>query len=338
MTHLKTVPAGQPSSGHVARQHKLSTAALQREMQEASAHFPAISLTGAAWDMGAGVFGSSLGPEALGHYVHFPASIAHTIGLPQPVAAHHAPLSIAGALSRTSGLCLQLAHQVADDVRRKQTIAVIGGDHSCAIGTWHGVAAALGNQRFGLIWIDAHLDAHTPQTSLSGKLHGMPLAVLLGHGYPELVSLLAEPPVLDPAHVAIVGVRSVEHGELELLGELGVRVYFSAETEQRGLDAVLAEAHQIVTAGSRPFGISIDLDAIDPQQVPGVNMPIPGGLDSASLSHTLQRLYRQNGFLGVEIAEFNPLNDHGQRTLQVLEMLLDPLLPGHSHGNTQESA
>lgn len=302
-------------------------------MQAAAAHFPAISLTGAAWDIGVGVFGSSLGPEALNHYPGFPAAIAHTIGLPQPVAEHPAPLDEAATLNRLGGLCQQLAHQVAADIKQHRKIAVIGGDHTCAIGTWNGVGNALGkDKRFGLIWIDAHLDAHTPQTTLSGKLHGMPLAVLLGHGYPGLVHLLGRSPVLDSAHIAIIGVRSVERGELALLGELGVRVYFMAEIEQRGLGAVLAEAHQIVTAGARPFGISIDLDVIDPVQAPGVNTPAPGGLDSTSLSHELQSLYQHKGFLGVEIAEFNPLNDHEQRTLQVISRLLAPLLPGHWKG------
>ncbi|MDQ3261644.1 MAG: arginase family protein, partial [Pseudomonadota bacterium] len=134
---------------------------------------------------------------------------------------------------------------------------VLGGDHSCAIGSWRGVAETLGGKPLGLIWIDAHLDSHTPETSHSGALHGMPLACLLGVGPEQLTNSTQ---VLQPQHVAVIGVRSFEPEEHALIMGLGVRVFFMDEITRRGLNDVMQEALTIVQSGTAGFGISLDLD------------------------------------------------------------------------------
>ena len=155
---------------------------------------------------------------------------------------------------------------------------VVGGDHTCAIGTWKGVAHALQDKgRIGLLWIDAHMDAHTPQTTETGMLHGMPVAALLGYGYPELTRI-AGGVRLDPNCVCLYGVRSFERGEAEFLARLGVRVFLMSEIAERGVAVTLNEAVSIVGCANGGFGITLDMDAIDPLDAPGVGTPEAGGL------------------------------------------------------------
>src|SRR5438105_6127231 len=161
-----------------------------------------------------------------------------------------------------SRLCSLLATAVADSLRGGRLPCVLGGDHSCAGGTWTGVARSL-RGALGLVWVDAHMDSHTPGTSHSGRLHGMPLAWLLGQDDDPLYGLASG--VLDPRHVCLIGVRSFEPEEDERLARLGVRVFMIDEVRGRGLDAVFEEALAIVSTGTAAFGISIDLDVVTPE-------------------------------------------------------------------------
>src|SRR3977135_3336138 len=174
--------------------------------------------------------------------------------------------------------CARLAREVSAVVGAGDFPIVLGGDHSCAIGTWSGAAKALSARGpLGLVWIDAHMDSHTPSTSPSGMLHGMPLAALLGHGAdPELARGVEGP--LAPQHLCLVGVRSYESEEAALLAELGVKIFPMTEIEERGIDAVLDDAVRIARAGTAGYGISIDLDAIEPGPAPGRGTPGAGRL------------------------------------------------------------
>lgn len=211
----------------------------------------------------------------------------------------------------------KLKRRVADVLRQGYRPLVFGGDHSSAAGTWSGVAAALPGRKLGLLWIDAHLDAHTPETTHSGLIHGMPLAVLLGH----LGSAGPGEAVLLPDHVCVVGVRSYEAEEAQLLREIGVRVYFMEEIAGRGLRDVLAEAHARVRENTDAYGISADTDAIDPKEAPGVGTPEPDGLGAHELAETLADLVKQATPVALEIAEFNPHRDRDGRTLRVITEL-----------------
>lgn len=232
-------------------------------------------------------------------------------------------------LETVTGICEQLATAVSEVVADHGRFAVIGGDHSCAVGTWSGVHRALaGEGRFGLVWLDAHMDSHTPATSRTGALHGMPLACLLGFGPPSLINITRPPPALLPQHVCLVGVRSFEPPEDQLLARLGVRVFSMNEVSRRGLASVLAEATDIVSEGTLGFGLSMDLDVIDPEDIPAVTTPSPGGLKARDCLAFLRGMGSRPGFLGVEIAEFNPARDRHEKTVRLIPELLAAIFTG----------
>ena len=249
----------------------------------------------------------------------FKAAWSDTI---RPAAAEEDPLKA------VAGTCRRLARRVEELLRRDGFPIVLGGDHSCAIGTWKGMARALRPQgALGLIWVDAHMDAHTPQTTPSGALHGMPLACLLGHGDPSLTAI-AEHVQLDPAHLCLVGVRSFEAGEAQLLRQLGVRIYFMPDIAQRGLDAVMREAVDYVQQGTAGFGVTIDLDALDPDEAPGVGTPVVGGIAVAEFTAALSQLARHPALTGLEIVEYNPQRDRHAATAGLVADILDAILVG----------
>src|SRR6185312_12601052 len=186
-----------------------------------------------------------------------------------------------------SKLCGLLASAVAESLRRGRLPCVLGGDHSCAGGTWTGVARAT-KGALGLVWVDAHMDAHTPKTSHTGRLHGMPLAWLLGQDDDPLYGLAAG--VVEPRHVCLVGVRSFEREEEARLKDLGVRVIYMSEVRKRGVAAVIEEAVGIATRGTAAYGISIDLDVVTPEEAPGVGTPVAGGSVGNDLARALARV------------------------------------------------
>ena len=228
---------------------------------------PACRLVGVASNLGLRRGGCDAGaakllagglPEALRHY----GDRLDSVGLIAPDEASDAGLD---------RLCARLAEIVADSVAQAIQPWVLGGDHAIAVGTWRGVAAALatgGGALPGLLWIDAHCDAHTPDTTPSGNRHGMPLATLLGFD--------GSAPAIAARRLALVGIRSWESPERERLEAAGARLFDIAEVRRRGLAACLAEAITIV--GGAPFGVSLDIDSLDPALAPGVGCPAPDGL------------------------------------------------------------
>lgn len=201
---------------------------------------------------------------------------------------------------------------------------VIGGDHSCAIGTWSGVASALrdrGQGELGLLWVDAHLDSHTFETTQSWAIHGMPLACLLGHGQRDLASCGGFAPKLDASRVAVLGARSWEPGERELLEHAGASVFGMEEIERMGLAAALSEALRIVRGdGDSHWGMSVDIDAFDPQDAPGVGSPERGGIRWAEFREALrgERVGADPMLRALEIVEFAPRSDRDGKTLELL--------------------
>lgn len=231
----------------------------------------------------------------------------------------------------------RLAQIVQCDVRLAEVIQavhraahfpiVVGGDHTIAVGTWSGtIAACQAQQRFGLLWIDAHMDSHTPLTTPSHAIHGMPLAALLGHGEPDLVDLCIPGAKLNPRHVVLMGVRNFESGEAALLKQLKVRVYHMEEIKDRGFSEVFEEALAIVTTQTKGFGMSIDLDGFDPYFAPGTGSPIPGGLSVEPVLQALSKIKDHELFKALEIAEFDPSLDQGNKTLGVVRDLIEAIL------------
>lgn len=212
--------------------------------------------------------------------------------------------------------CQQLADSCSELASNDQPFCVYGGDHSCAVGTWSGVKKGK-QQEIGLIWIDAHMDSHTPQSSHSGAIHGMPLASLLGQGDQRLTDMSGPAPKLQPQNTCVIGVRSYEPEEQQLLEKLKVRVFAIEECYQRGLDNVFKEALQIANSNTCGYGISLDLDAIDPIHAPGVGSPERGGLRAKEILQVLSEQCRNFPLLGLEIAEYNPTRDIDNKTAQL---------------------
>lgn len=227
------------------------------------------------------------------------------------------------ALDLVAEIDCRLASLVAVKLKKHILPVVVGGDHACAVGTWSGVRAALSPQEeFGLIWIDAHMDSHVPATSPSGALHGMPLACLLGEGPSALTELAGPGPKLRSKHVCLIGVRSFERGEKALLDRLGVRIYFMEELHARGFDTVWREAISYVKQNTTGYGVTIDLDAIDPSDAPGVGTPEQDGIAGYDLINAVKQLYGDAGLLALEIAEYNPQQDRQRLTLRLLRRLI----------------
>ncbi|MCL4799678.1 MAG: ornithine--oxo-acid transaminase [Burkholderiales bacterium] len=213
--------------------------------------------------------------------------------------------------------CARLARETERRIRSGALPIVLGGDHSCAVGTWTGAAAALGGP-LGLVWIDAHMDAHTPTSSHSGMLHGMPLARLLGRGSQRRRRRAA----LAPEHVCLIGVRSYEPEEAALLDELGVRVIRMREVEERGLGWAFDEALAIASTGTAGYGITLDLDAIDPDDAPGVSVPAAGGLPAAAVRGGAAAPAHGTRHAPVEVVDYKPYRDAARRTPERAESLI----------------
>ncbi|MGH3046740.1 MAG: arginase, partial [Gaiellaceae bacterium] len=191
---------------------------------------------------------------------------------------------------------------------------VLGGDHSVALGTLGGLAGAHGPG--GVVWIDAHGDLNTPQTSPSGNVHGMPLAVALGRAGDGFASDVWPLPALDPERVALIGIRSLDEGERALVHETGIGVYTMTELDRRGVEPVVREALARVE-GAAFVHVSLDMDVVDPDVAPGVGTPVRGGL-SYREAHLAMELVAESGLLGsLEIVEVNPILDRENATAQL---------------------
>lgn len=230
---------------------------------------------------------------------------------------------------RVSLVCHALAKEVSRLAAAQVPFGVIGGDHTCAIGTWSGVYDAVHEKGdFGLIWIDAHMDSHTPDTSLSGRIHGMPLACLLGEGYEGLKTILHAEPKLKPENVCLIGVRSFEDGEAAFLKHKNVRIYYMTEVKQRGIAAVLEEAVDHVSKNTIGYGISLDLDGIDPLEAPAVDVPEPDGIHVKDLIPALTAISSDPRLITTEIVEFDPTRDKDRLTEKIVVSLLQILHEG----------
>ena len=214
-------------------------------------------------------------------------------------------------LSQIKETCERIARAVARAVGEDRTPIVLGGDHSIALGTLGGMASVHGTG--GAIWFDAHGDLNTPATTPSGNVHGMPLGAALGRDRESFASEAWPLPALDPAHVVLVGVRSLDEGERAYVRESGIGAYTMSEIDRRGIEPVVREALERVDAASFVH-ISVDMDVVDPDVAPGVGTPVRGGL-SYREAHLAMELVAESGLLSsLEIVEVNPILDRGNET------------------------
>ncbi len=218
----------------------------------------------------------------------------------------------------------RLAALVEDAVAAASFPLVLGGDHSVALGTLAGLAAAAG-QPGGVIWIDAHGDLNTPETSPSGNVHGMPLAAALGRSEGWFRHEGLTLPAVDPARVALVGVRSLDDDERAYLRAADVRVFTMSDVDRIGIERAMREALDRV-AGPGFVHVSLDLDALDPDEAPGVGTPVRGGLTYRE-AHLACELVAESGSVGsMEVVEANPILDRGNTTaLTAVELVASAL-------------
>lgn len=271
---------------------------------------PVVRCIGVASALGAPFPGCDAGPAAL-----------RQAGLPEAIRGQGLVVhweDVQPASIRSLGALLrEVADKVHDAVLAGERPLIVGGDHAIAAGTWRGIGRGLGEPP-GVIWLDAHLDAHTPRTTHTGNAHGMPLAALLGLGEETMTGI--DGPLLDPARVAVIGVRSYEPEETEHLSALGVRVYMADEVTERGLPEIFREAR--VRVDGSYWGISLDLDSLDPADAPGVSTPVEGGLSPDELVRAMAGVLRLPHFVGMELVEYNPWRDEHGRTAQLAMQLL----------------
>ena len=279
-----------------------------------------IALISVSIDLGAGRRGVDMGPSALriAGITREIETIGHRLTELGTITAGGLETTDAGEgalpfLDEIVNVAAQTREVVTRGLGMGCTPLVLGGDHSLSIGS---VAAVADHYRergesIGLIWVDAHADMNRPHTTPSGNVHGMSLAVLLGHGHGRLTT---PPPSLRPENVSVLGARELDGGEKELIAELGVRVFTMSEIDERGAAPCMDEAVARATAGTAGFHLSLDLDALDPRLAPGVGTPVKGGLTYREGHLVCEKASRSGRLLSLEVVELNPVLDDRNHT------------------------
>lgn len=216
-----------------------------------------------------------------------------------------------------------LAEIVDEQVKRNRFPLVLGGDHSIAIGTIAGVSRHYEN--LGVIWYDAHGDINTEDTSPTGNIHGMPLAVSLGLGNERLTSIITENPKIKPENVVLIGVRDLDEGEKKLLRQLNIKVYTMHEVDRLGMPTVIEETIEHLKNNTDGVHLSFDLDGIDPKDAPGVGTPVVGGLTYRESHLALEMLSEADIITSAEFVEVNPMLDERSKTADLTVALAGSL-------------
>jgi len=231
-------------------------------------------------------------------------------------------------LREVTDACEGLAREVKQALGGGELPIILGGDHSVAIGSVAGLASfhRERGESVGLIWFDAHADMNTPETSPSGNIHGMPLAVLLGHGAPELTGIEGFSPKLDPRFCAHVGARDVDAGERDLIRRLGMRFFTMREIDERGMTACMDEAIHIASQAAAGYHVTLDVDALDPGDAPGSGTVVRGGLTYREAHLAMEKIAEAGGALALEVVEINTALDINNRTAELgVELILSAL-------------
>jgi arginase len=277
-----------------------------------------IEIIGAPVDLGAGRRGVDMGPSAiriadlehglerLGHRVVDFGDI--DVMIPETQEIGSANLRYKPAILAA---CEALRREVQRSLAAGRMPLVLGGDHSIAIGSVAGVSNHFRErgESVGLLWFDAHGDANTPETTPSGNIHGMSLAISLGFGDADLVTLGGRAPKIDPRQTAIIGVRDLDPGERDFLKQSGVRVYTIREIDERGMRDVVSEAIETASAGTAGIHLSLDLDVLDPEDAPGIGTAVVGGITYREAHLAMEILSERAVLVAADLVEVNPVLD-----------------------------
>jgi arginase len=313
------------------RNDKTPLEQITKKAKERRINMVQIDIIGVPIDLGADRRGVDMGPSAI-RYAHLQqeleklgytvadmgnieAPIAETCAITDPKLKY---LDCIVPMSR------RVAGAVATSVRAGNLPIVLGGDHSLSLGSIRGAAR---DRKIGVLWVDAHADFNTAETTPSGNIHGMPLAALCGLGDQRLVQLWEEPaPVIDPAHVAILGARDLDEGEKRNLAGAGVMVMSMEQVDRLGLVPSMERAIERVTRDTDGLYLSFDMDVMDPRHAPGVGTPVTGGLTYRE-AHLVCELVAETGKLvGMDVVEVNSILDvQNQTALLAVEFILSAL-------------
>lgn len=309
-------------------------------LTEAVTHFSNIiprniRVIGVPLDLGQSRRGVDMGPsavrvaglearlEAIGHVVEDAGNIAVAIPEQKKAGAANAKY-----LKEITATCTKSAEMVLKTLEEGKFPIVLGGDHSLAVGTVSGVAEFYRrkNQKIGLIWIDAHSDINTPETSPSGNVHGMPMAALMGLGPAELGNIYDFSPKVRPENCVLVGIRDVDQHEKENIRRAGIQCFTMRDIDERGMRTVMEEALRMAGRGTAGYHISLDMDWIDPEDAPGVGTPVWGGATYREAHLAMEIISDHGRMLSFEIVEVNPVIDsHNQTADLAVELALSAL-------------
>ena len=282
-----------------------------------------IAVIGAPMDLGAGRRGVDMGPSALrvaGLYqklteLGYQVEDLGNVVVDQPESLPGGP-SHARYLPQIAHTCARLADMVERAAGQERVPLVLGGDHSAAIGTIAGMSRhrRKSGHKLGLLWNDAHADMNTPDSTPSGNVHGMPLACAIGLGPAELTGIGCHVPMVDPENVAIVGLRSVDDIEKYNVRGAGVHPFTMRDIDERGMRTVIQQAIHAVSSGTSGFHLSFDLDAVDPDEAPGVGTPVHGGITYREAHLAMETICDSGMMTSLELVELNPVLDVANRT------------------------
>jgi arginase len=291
-----------------------------------------IRVIGVPLDLGQSRRGVDMGPsavrvaglearlESLGHVVEDAGNV--TVALPEQKKEGDPS---AKYLKEITATCTKHADLVVKTLEAGKVPIVLGGDHSVAAGTVAGVSEYFRreNKRIGLLWIDAHSDINTPDSSPSGNVHGMPLAAIMGLGLQELGNIFGAAPQINPENCVLVGVRDIDAIEKENIRKAGVEVFTMRDIDERGMRAVMEEALRMAGRGTAGYHVSLDMDWIDPEDAPGVGTPVRGGATYREAHLAMEIIADHGRMLSFEIVEVNPvIDEHNQTADLAVELTL----------------
>ncbi len=249
--------------------------------------------------------------EAIGHIVEDAGNIA--VAIPEQKQEGSANSKYLREITAT---CTASAELVMKTLEAGKIPLVLGGDHSVAAGTVSGVAKYFRrkNQKIGLIWMDAHSDINTPETSPSGNVHGMPLAALMGLGPAELANIYEFSPKVRAENCVLIGIRDVDNFEKENIRKSGIEVFTMRDIDERGMRSVMEEALRLAGRDTAGYHVSLDMDWIDPEDAPGVGTPVWGGATYREAHLAMEIIADDGHMLSFEIVEVNPVIDERNQT------------------------
>ena len=294
-----------------------------------------VRIIGVPMDLGASRRGVDMGPSALrvaglqsrikhlGRQAEDVGNILERLPEEQPYGEKKAKY-----LDEISEACKGLADIVGKALDEDWLPLVLGGDHSIAVGTAAGAAEHFSKQskRIGLIWLDAHGDMNTPETSPSGNVHGMPLAAIMGYGPEELIGIASTRPMVEPRNVVLVGIRELDSKERRLVKESGVHVFTMRDVDERGMRDVMSEALRFAGDDTAGIAVSLDMDFVDPSDAPGVGTPVRGGATYREAHLAFEMIADSKSMISLELVEINPVIDlHNTTATLGVELVLSGL-------------